>query len=216
MGYHGRVVLVIIATLNLLAYCIFTTQIKLLHLGYFSGGFIVAWVLGHMFDEMKHHAERDALTGVRNRRNAKKIFERLLKRANMQSYHLAVFIVDVDDFKAINDQHDHRTGDIVLQLLTHKLVELFGTYNHIIRWGGDEFIVLHMFRDSEEIEAMHAVLQEEVKTLSAKMPFDFSVSIGYSLHPRDGDQFDQLIHIADQNMYANKSARSTQSLNISR
>lgn len=206
MGYHGRAILMTIATLNVVICYFIVSDIKLIHCVYFLGGLIVAWILGHRYDEVQYTSETDALTGVRNRWKAKQLFDKQRRKALRSSKILVAFIIDVDDFKAINDNHDHRTGDIVLQLITNLLIDIFGSSHFIIRWGGDEFIVLHLSDSDEELNHTYQILQDEVKLLSEKMPFALSVSIGYSLYPRDGIHFEQLVDVADKHMYSNKLA----------
>lgn len=207
MVYNGRAILILIAILNIVICSFMIADLQFVHFIYFSGSLIVAWILGHRYDEVQYTSETDALTGVRNRWKAKHLFNKKKQKALRASEMLAAFIIDIDDFKAINDNHDHRTGDIVLQLISNLLADIFGSRQFIIRWGGDEFIVLHLSESDEQLDKTYRILQDEVKLLSDKMPFALSVSIGYSLYPRDGINFEQLIDVADKHMYSNKLTR---------
>lgn len=208
MGYKGRAILVFIAIINIIICCLIIDQLKVVHMVYLLGGLVIAWILGHRFDEVQYTSETDALTGVRNRWRAQKLFDRQRRRAERRSKILAAFIIDIDDFKGINDMHDHQTGDIVLKLITHLLIELFGSDDYIMRWGGDEFIVLHLFQNDVQLDAMYQTLHDEVMLLADKVSFALSVSVGYSIYPRDGTEFEQLIDIADKKMYSNKLSRA--------
>ncbi|TBL79511.1 GGDEF domain-containing protein [Paenibacillus thalictri] len=206
MGYWGRGVLLTIAIGNTFVFLTVVEDVPAGLLALLTGGLVFAWVLGFYFDKVKYTSEKDVLTGVYNRRIASKVFHRLRRQASRKDSLLAVFVVDINNFKAINDTFNHDTGDKVLQLVSDLLIAVFRTPKHVIRWGGDEFIVIHTFRSSEELRRTHDILHQETDSLSGKMTFDISLSAGFSLFPRDGDQLDLLISRADKAMYSNKSA----------
>jgi len=207
MGYWGRGVLSTLAILNIIAFLAVINSISMVHILFLIPSFILAWLLGKQYDKVKFTSERDALTGVYNRWNAKKIFDRLKRQTSRRSLTLAVFVIDVDDFKSINDNHNHRTGDKVLQLLSDLLVNVFRIHDHIIRWGGDEFIVFRSYACHVELQEIYELLNKELRSLSDMLDLNISVSIGNSLYPWDGDNLDELVNIADRKMYSNKNSK---------
>ncbi|WP_409348221.1 GGDEF domain-containing protein [Paenibacillus gyeongsangnamensis] len=66
----------------------------------------------------------------------------LKRSSHRRAQTLIIILIDVDDFKLINDQHDHAMGDIVLQLISNTLKNMFRDAGYIVRWGGDEFLIL--------------------------------------------------------------------------
>lgn len=88
--------------------------------------------------QLKTDAERDALTGVLNRRGYHTVIDRLA----LETFPMAMVILDVDDFKRINDNYGHAVGDEVLQKIGHMLMDVFRDTDITSRIGGDEFVVL--------------------------------------------------------------------------
>lgn len=131
MGYLGRGIITIVAILSAIIFL--TVEDEVVHIILLISSMVIAWILGYYFDRVRYISEIDTLTGVRNRRNAHKIFARLRRQASRKSLLLVVFVVDVDNFKSINDNFDHHTGDRVLRLLSELLVDVFQTRNHVIR-----------------------------------------------------------------------------------
>jgi diguanylate cyclase (GGDEF)-like protein len=122
----------------------------------------------------------------------------------------ALMVVDLDGFKAVNDQHGHAAGDAVLVATAQRLRQLSAPQDIVARLGGDEFAIL--VAGSQERSTLSA-LAERLAT-ECRQPIDFEgrpvavgMSIGIARHPRDGDTLASLLHAADMAMYHRKQQR---------
>ena len=135
-------------------------------------------------------------------------FERLSEevvRAQNKKTGLGVAMLDIDDFKKINDTHGHIVGDFVLVRLSRVLNNIFGSAGNIIaRFGGEEFIAAVVECDKENLinlaERVRLAAHEAALTFRRKR-INFTVSIGVSFYPEDGVSALKLIDRADQLMY---------------
>lgn len=160
--------------------------------------------------ERKLHelAYTDALTGLPNRLRAMERLERTVQSLSPETGSLAVFLLDLDDFKVINDSWGHAVGDVILMEAGQRLVSVLKHPELVGRLGGDEFIIVSDFnRSRDEYEQL---AQKLIHTLAA--PFQFgdsethlSVSVGVAFYPGDGTTAGQLVRCADLAMYQSKS-----------
>ena len=91
---------------------------------------------------MTHEATHDGLTGIANRNASLSQLNRGLDRTRRSETSLAVLFIDLDDFKAVNDNHGHRAGDTVLRTIAQRMVNTARSGDHVGRLGGDEFVVI--------------------------------------------------------------------------
>jgi diguanylate cyclase (GGDEF)-like protein len=132
------------------------------------------------------------------------IFPKLKSQSDRKAQKLIIFLIDVDDFKSINDQYDHATGDRVLQLISSTLKRTFRDSDYIVRWGGDEFLGIFPCIDESGLKELQARLHDELNTVSIMTSVDVSVSVGYAIYPDEGIGLNDLIKIADRKMYSDK------------
>ena len=157
--------------------------------------------------QIKHLASHDPLTGLANRARLRARMEDVLSRMSEDS-HLAVFCLDLDHFKAVNDTLGHMVGDLLLRGVTARLLVCLSKADMLSRLGGDEFVVL-----------AHVASPDAADTLAKQMidaiapPFDLDghhvavgLSIGISLAAGDTDA-DMLIKNADTALYRAKAER---------
>lgn len=163
--------------------------------------------------EARHVAAEDALidelTGLPNRRAFFAILEETVEGCAQRDFMFDVCFVDVDEFKAINDQFGHSQGDLALQDVAHVLRHRFGESSVIARLGGDEFAVLHMGEErlsTEEVSLDVGLLLSELANIEER-PCSVEVSIGVATYMR-GDTADALMQQADRSMYREKRARA--------
>lgn len=155
-------------------------------------------------------AKYDSLSGLINRRV---FMERLREQLGAQRP-LAILLIDLDHFKAINDQHGHSAGDSVLVEVAHRLQTIAQAYQGMaVRLGGDEFCLLFLDRREEielaEIAAM-TIAQLSEPVLQAFAPARLGATIGISRSWIDAGEASALLHCADTAMYRGKnSGRST-------
>lgn len=149
-------------------------------------------------------AQEDALTKTYNRVAAKNIITDALKTNLIESAYM--IIIDLDDFKIVNDTKGHLFGDAVLNEVATKMKESFQLDAIVSRVGGDEFLV---FMKGEQEEILNAVenFTESIKLLScnAELATPVSCSIGIACYPEHGLQYNELFHKADQSLYYAKN-----------
>ncbi len=154
-------------------------------------------------------ANNDALTQLPNRRWLMSFLPAAMRRAARGRGHLALFFIDLDDFKLINDTLGHEAGDELLVQAAARIRSAVRASDHVVRLGGDEFtVVLEQMEDQADIarvaDGIIAALSEPF-ALSAGAGQRVSGSIGISLYPDHGEDAETLLKHADVAMYAAKS-----------
>ncbi len=156
---------------------------------------------------LQYRASHDSLTGLLNRDAFTKQLERSIRDAAENGGEAAVFLLDLDRFKEVNDTLGHPTGDLLLQLVAERLDEIAPSQATLARFGGDEFAVL--LRDTARVGDVNDFAESVLDQV--REPFeldDISLevggSIGAALFPEHGDAADDLIQRADIAMYAAK------------
>jgi len=147
-------------------------------------------------DVLRLLADRDPLTGSINRRALRDIFN------EVQTSGAMLLFFDLDGFKQINDEHGHAAGDDCLRIFANALTESFRPDDKVVRYGGDEFLVIARGLDAEAARTRIEDLTERVKRNAGPIWCGFSVGIS-ELEP--GGEPDVALQIADQNMYKAKS-----------
>lgn len=170
--------------------------------------------LAHNFHRMRHSLFTDPLTGVSNRSALQHILTTLTRPAPGQhaATPFALLFLDLNRFKPLNDRWGHDNGDLALAEVALRLRNLLSPNDVVARLGGDEFvIILRGVSDEEHVQATrlkidHA-LQQPLSTLQG-VPEDevvtVGVSIGQALYPRDAQDPQALLKLADQDMYRSK------------
>ncbi|MCU7917220.1 MAG: diguanylate cyclase [Candidatus Thiodiazotropha sp. (ex Epidulcina cf. delphinae)] len=160
--------------------------------------------------QLESLAYRDALTGLPNRLLVKDRLEQNLAMAKRGQSKSAVFFMDLDGFKAVNDSFGHHVGDILLQEVARRFKACIREEDTLGRLGGDEFIVC--IRTIEGIREIKLIAKRLIDALAGDdliiegQPCSVSVSIGISIYPDDGEDAGTLIHCADLAMYAAKDS----------
>lgn len=175
------------------------------------GGYIVH--LLREVDRARQQAQamawHDALTGLLNRRRLIELGERELALMRRSGQPLSAALIDVDDFKRINDQHGHAGGDAVLQAVGSAVsAQLRGT-DIVARWGGEEFALILPGADAAEAgrtaERVRAAVASLAVAVEPGVTLRCTISIGVS-QARGDDRFDPWIDRADRAMYIAKAA----------
>jgi len=154
-----------------------------------------------------HMAYFDALTDLPNRLLLKDRLSQMLTRAQRNNKQLALFFLDLDHFKRVNDTFGHDVGDQLLKIVADRLKNALRHCDSVCRLGGDEFVVLSDLiscqTDAVQLaEKIHATLKDPL-VLKNKEIF-VTTSIGIAMYPADGDDPDTLIKNADAAMYQSK------------
>lgn len=168
---------------------------------------LVAWWGGKQFDRAKYYSEKDPLTKIYNRRAVENFFQKHAKKNPEKDYKLGVIMLDLDNFKAINDSYGHHKGD---QLIAHiaSILNGFAKKDDIVaRWGGDEFLILvPNISENFKSDYVHS-LHEELEKHDVENYPSVGVSVGVAIYPTDGKSFCELIQIADRAMYKDKGIK---------
>lgn len=157
-----------------------------------------------LLDQIQTMAHTDGLTGVANRRMFDITLGRDLARAGRTGATLSLLLVDVDHFKAFNDQHGHLAGDEALQCLARTLSLDSRPFDLVARYGGEEFAVILPDCDEDDATAIAERLRRAAQRIDAAAPV--TVSVGVATFPRHAGDAEGLIEVADQALYASKRA----------
>ncbi len=157
--------------------------------------------------EMEHLAYHDALTGLPNRPLFMDRLIMALAQASRSNQRVAVFFLDLDRFKDINDSLGHSTGDGLLKAVAERIRRCVREGDTVARFGGDEFTL--MIPKIDEVEDAAKIAQKILETL--KIPFAINerelfvtTSVGISIYPNDGTDPETLVRNADSAMYRAK------------
>jgi diguanylate cyclase (GGDEF)-like protein/PAS domain S-box-containing protein len=163
-------------------------------------------------EHLRHLADHDPLTGLRNRR----LFEHDLKlqvgRCQRYGEQAALMVIDLDHFKQVNDLHGHKVGDEALRAVSRTLTRRLRTTDLVARLGGDEFAVLlpHMDREgSERVAADLASVIAACTVDAGDAVVHLSGSVGFALIESQVRDNEQILVEADRAMYAAKRARAS-------
>ena len=176
-------------------------------------------------------SQKDPLTGIKNRHFIEEVIDQDVNRVK-RAYDAAremgqapvkadmlAFIVDIDHFKPINDTYGHLVGDHVLTQVAQRLNTLFRNYDYVVRWGGEEFLVVARFVDRQQIDKLAEKIRLAIETmdfgLEHQRAIRLTASVGAAPYPfsvtqADKISWEQVIHLADMALYAAKtSSRNT-------
>ncbi len=152
-------------------------------------------------------ASVDPLTGLMNRASFDRSLDVMIGRAARTQSAAALLFMDLDGFKAVNDQRGHRVGDALLKEVASRIMACVREDDLLARYGGDEFVVL--LEQVSDLQVVHAVAARVTEALSRSFTADglllgLSVSIGIALFPEHGLSAEELLARADAAMYAAK------------
>ena len=169
-------------------------------------------IINHkLFQEKSHLAKYDRLTGLYNRHYFEDQFEFIKQKALRYNETFNLVMFDVDDLKNTNDKYGHFVGDQVIRKIALELQTNCRKSDVIARFGGDEIIAILFASDEEELQKKYSTTQDRL----LENPVEFfeeqiycSFSFGIASFPKEGQDFAELLKIADSRMYINKSKRS--------
>ena len=168
-----------------------------------------AWHNAQLYAELREAAVTDPLTGLYNNRWLRDAGERDLASSARDHTNLALLLLDIDHFKTVNDSSGHAAGDLVLQRVATRLRGSVRTEDAVVRYGGEEFVVLLRRCSAAEAVTIAEALRTAVRqvALPADCPLgQLTVSIGIAAYPEDGIDLAQLLGAADRAMYTSKHA----------
>jgi diguanylate cyclase (GGDEF)-like protein len=158
--------------------------------------------------EVRHLAFHDPLTDLPNRLLFQDRLARAIARVRREGGRGALLMLDLDDFKAVNDAHGHAAGDELLRAVARRLTRAVRATDTVARLGGDEFALV--VAPLASIDGLHAVLDRLRRELARPVTVEgrrlvAGATIGIALFPDDGDEPDPLIRRADGALYRGKA-----------
>ena len=159
---------------------------------------------------LRAHSERDALTGLANRRQFREVMR---VRGGERAFKGALLMVDVDHFKRVNDRHGHAAGDRVLVEVARRLGAAMRGDDLVARWGGEEFLVFAPNVEGAELdqlaERVRVAMNEAPVMLANGTAIETTVSIGYAAFPLPASHvpvtWEQAVNLADLSLYTAKN-----------
>jgi diguanylate cyclase (GGDEF)-like protein len=161
------------------------------------------------YDDLKKlqfNAATDPLTELYNRRLFEEHFDKELNRALRYNQHLALVILDLHQFKEVNDRYGHPQGDLFLKTAAQTLRKSLRTSDYAFRIGGDEFALLLVHSDADQANTLARRIRANFGSAvdSVQASVGLALDYGIAVFPADGDQKDVLVRVADQRLYEMK------------
>ncbi len=152
---------------------------------------------------------KDSLTGAYNRFGMERFFAEIKMKSMMAKTKMQISFIDIDGLKKINDIYGHEEGDRIISAAAEILMENAGKYN-VIRYGGDEFIVMGTLQNQSEVENYWNNVQAGIEEYNQKRKkhATLSMSFGYDVFPVDGKTYlEDCIRVTDNKMYEQKNSK---------
>jgi diguanylate cyclase (GGDEF)-like protein len=157
--------------------------------------------------QLRNQAMRDPLTGIYNRRYFNQVVEQEINRSKRYKHPIAFLMIDINRFKEINDRFGHQMGDSVLQQVASLLLQEVREADVVVRYGGDEFLVVLPETNGESdvvMQRIHHAVDKRNET-NELIPFPVTLAIGSAHWEPDRDRpIEQVLAEADQKMYEEK------------
>jgi diguanylate cyclase (GGDEF)-like protein/putative nucleotidyltransferase with HDIG domain len=164
-----------------------------------------------IFEQAQEDSLTDPLTSLPNRRSMYARLTHELSRAERLQTQLALIVLDIDEFKRINDTYGHNVGDHALREVADALRNALRQYDLCVRFAGDEFIVVISDCPPETAELKRVELQQRIAAIEIDVRpgqrIRLSASAGAAVFPDDGQTYESLLADADRRMYEDKSRR---------
>jgi len=164
-----------------------------------------------VFEQTQEDSLTDPLTGLPNTRSMFMHLTRELARAERLKSEVSLLVMDLDNFKEINDTFGHHVGDRALRDIATVLRAAIRPYDVCVRYAGDEFIVVLAGCGADEAERKRLELQRAVDLLQFEARpgrmLPLAMSVGAAVFPHDGDSYETLLATADSRMYRDKTRR---------
>lgn len=165
-------------------------------------------ILNNMLNSRCDAVDIDSLTGLLNKRNLDYYLKKAIKKSKSKNKNVCLMMIDVDEFKGINDRYGHLLGDGVLKNIGMIITESTRSSDMCFRFGGDEFIIILPYADINQAKEVGNRIMEKIRKSininSCGENIGITLSIGLAQW-ENGMEIDRLIELADENMYEAKS-----------
>ncbi|MBU3582285.1 GGDEF domain-containing protein [Polynucleobacter sp. AP-Capit-er-40B-B4] len=150
-------------------------------------------------------ANTDSLTGLWNRRRARMVIEQAIARLEGRGEIFSVALIDVNNFKKINDLRGHLVGDQVLTKIAHELLKFASDSATFYRLGGDEFLVIALNLSEEQMKKLSEEIVSKVNQAMQEFGYSVSLSIGSATYNQPPKSVSDILHQVDLAMYRHKA-----------
>jgi diguanylate cyclase (GGDEF)-like protein len=160
-----------------------------------------------LMESLRDSTLLDPMTGLHNRRFLEEYVETLVASVQRKQSHVAILMLDLDYFKMVNDTYGHDAGDAVLKALSNLLKHSVRASDMIIRYGGEEFLIILTDSSGEMADRVAENIRVAVESLKvpvAGIVLQKTISIGVSDFPSDSETFWQAVKFADVALYQAK------------
>ncbi len=161
-----------------------------------------------LMEHLRESSLRDAMTGLYNRRFLEEYVTTLVAISQRRKGIFSILMLDLDYFKQVNDTFGHEAGDKVLKTLAEILLKSARTSDMVIRYGGEEFLIILMDTGAEDAARIAEKIRAKVEETKVSLPgtvVQKTISIGVSEFPSDADTFWQVVKYADVALYEAKN-----------
>ncbi len=167
---------------------------------------LLIYYLRTIFSQLHPESRTDVLTGLRSRRGFFEAAEFEIARASRYGHELTVALIDIDNFKHVNDTQGHPVGDALLVTVSRFMTSTLRKVDLIARLGGDEFVVMLPGEDTDAVRTILLRLQEGLRPLLSSFSHRATASIGAVTIPSDASlSIQQIVSKADAVMYSVKN-----------
>ncbi|GHF94216.1 sensor domain-containing diguanylate cyclase [Thalassotalea marina] len=165
--------------------------------------------------KLERKAYNDHLTAISNRRHFDTLLAQELKRLDRERNPLSLLMIDIDNFKTLNDHLGHTAGDEALVNIAQFLQHHTREYDHLARWGGDEFVLLCPNLSAEDALKQAERIRQQFASVNFPWDFDITLSIGVATNSPDNPMSDKVfLEAADKAVYMAKDAGKNQCIHI--
>jgi diguanylate cyclase (GGDEF)-like protein len=147
-------------------------------------------------------ALKDEMTGLYNKRSLDTIKARYTKTDTK----IGVIFIDIDNFKYFNDKFGHKIGDEVIKEVATKIKSSIRDIDFAFRYGGDEFLIMVFNQEKDIVKKIANRIFEKINNIEDKVFGKIGVSIGVAFYPEDSKNLDEVIKLADKNLYIAKNS----------
>ncbi|EKQ54378.1 MULTISPECIES: GGDEF domain-containing protein [unclassified Clostridium] len=163
-------------------------------------------LLGKLIKQLYQNSYKDPLTGLQNRRYFYDMLVYEMNKLSRDNSTVSLAIIDVDNFKSINDTFGHTKGDKVLKELSHIFVDSVRTYDTVARWGGEEFAIIFPQTDSNGA----LVLAERIRNIVEEHTFCSNVTICIGITSTENKMdIEKFVSLADKALYEAKEKKNS-------